>query len=159
LPLGRGIFPAMKALVPSVLMLAFAGSLPLHAQAVPATPKKFETRRIGEAASGGASVNVVPTRPQTSVRTVTHIVLGEPRQWKLSNGKFYVGKLIAFEDIVVEGNAAGAAPVLPKNPTVMREGRVRLLVNAKPVEVQFDHFADEERKLILEMRTALEAKK
>ena len=147
----------MNALLPAAVILTF-GSLPLHAQAVPATPTKFDTRRLGDAASGGSGVNAVPTRPQTVVKTTTHIVLGEARQWKMSDGKSYIGKLIAFEDIVMMGNAA-AAPVVPKNPTVVRDGKARLLVDAKAYVVPLQSLGEEERKFIEEVRVAIAAKK
>ena len=151
----------MKALLPLAVALAFFGSLPLHAQvvpAVPATPTKFDTRGIGDGMKGGGAVNAVPSRPQTTVRTTTHIVLGEPRQWKMSDGKSYIGKLIAFEDIVIVGNAA-TAPAVPKKPTVVRDGKARLFVDGKSYEVPLQNFADEERKFIEDMRAAIAAKK
>ena len=147
----------MKALLPAAVLFAFAGSLPLHAQAVPATPTKFDTGKISETAKGGGSVGFTPAKPQTVVRTTTHIVLGEPRQWKMADGKSYIGKLIAFEDIVVVGNAA--APEVPKNPTVVREGKARLFVSGKSYEVPLQNFGADERKFIEETRSALAAKK
>jgi uncharacterized Zn-binding protein involved in type VI secretion len=148
----------MKTLLPLAVLIAFSTVPPLRAQVVPATPTKFDTRGIGDTVKGGGAVNVTPQRTQTTVRTITHIVLGEPRQWKMSDGKSFIGKLIAFEDIVVEGNAT-AAPVVPKNPTVVRDGKARVLVNSKPFEIALDRLGAEERKFIEETRSAVEAKK
>lgn len=148
----------MKASLPAALVFGFLATLPLAAQVVPTTPTKFDTRRIGDAASGGASVNVLPPRTQTTVRTITHIVLGEPRQWKMADGKSFLGKLIAFEDIVQEGNAT-TAPAVPKNPTVVRGGNARVLVNAKPFEIALDRLGADERKFIEDTRVTLAAKK
>jgi hypothetical protein len=139
-------------------MLGFLSSLPLAAQVVPTSPRKFDTRRVGDAVSGGSTVTVTPPRMQTTARTVTHIVLGEPRQWKMSDGKSFLGKLIAFEDIVAEGTAA-AAPVVPKNPTVVRDGKARVLVNSKPFEIALDRLGIDEQKFIEETRGAFAAKK
>lgn len=150
-------FPRMKAL-PLAATLAFLAAFPLTAQVVPTTPAKFGTRGIGDDVKGGGAVNATPTRPQTVLKTTTHIVLGEPRQWKMADGKSYIGKLIAFEDIVLMGNAPAPASV-PKNPTVVREGRARLLVEAKAYEVPLQNFGDEERKFIEEVRVAVAAKK
>lgn len=147
----------MNASLPAALVFGLLASLPLAAQVVPATPTKFDTRRLGDAASGGASVNVTPPRTQTIVRTITHIVLGEPRQWKMADGKFFIGKLIAFEDLVSVGNAT--APAVPKNPTVVRDGKARVLVNAKPFEIALDHLDADERKFIEDTRSTLAAKK
>ena len=148
----------MKALLPAVVVAVIFSSLPLAAQVVPATPKKFETRRIGDAASGGSTVNLTPPRVQPIVRTVTHIVLGEPRQWKMADGNSFVGKLIAFEDIVTEGNTT-TAPTVPKNPTIVRDGKARVLVNSKPYEIALDRLGADERKFIEETRVALAATK
>jgi len=148
----------MKTLLPLAVVFAFAGSLPLRAQAVPATPTKFETRGIGDSVKGGSSVGFTPSKPQVVVKTITHIVLGEPRQWKMADGKFFIGKLIAFEDIVIVGNAPAPATV-PKNPTVVRDGKARVLVNSKPFEIALDRLGGEERKLIEDTCVALAAKK
>ncbi len=148
----------MNSLFPAAVFASLA-MLPLSAQVVPVTPTKFDTRRLGDAlSSGGSTVNVAPQRNQTTVRTVTHIVLGEPRQWKMTDGKFFVGKLIAFEDIVQEGNAA-TAPAVPKNPTVVRGGNARVLVNSKPFEIALDRLGADERKFIEDARVAMAAKK
>lgn len=148
----------MKTLLPLAVVIAFSGSLPVDAQVVPATPTKFDTRGIGDGVKGGGAVNAAPQRTQTTVRTITHIVIGEPRQWKMSDGKSYIGKLIAFEDIVIMGNA-GPAPEVPKKPTVVRDGKVRLYVEAKAYEVPLDRLGEEERKFIESTRAAIAAKK
>ena len=152
-----GHFPGMNARLAAVVILTFAGGLALHAQVVPTTPTKFDTRRIGEGMKGGGTVGFVPVKPQTVVKTITHIVLGDPRQWMMSDGKFFVGKLIAFEDLVSVGNAA--TPAVPKNPTVVREGKARVLVNSKPFEIALDRLGADERKFIEDTRAALSAKK
>src|SRR4051812_42286851 len=71
------------------------GKIP--AQVLPATPGKFGTRTIsGSGGSTSASVGLAPTKSQTTVRTTTYIALGDARQWKSSDGKSLLGKLIAF---------------------------------------------------------------
>ncbi len=149
----------MNAFLPAVVF-GLLTSLPLAAQiGIPATPKKFDTTRIGEAASGGSSINNAPLAPaQTKVRTTTHIVLGEPRQWKMADGKSFVGKLIAFEDIVIEGTAAAPMNV-PKKPTVVRNATARFYVNSKVYELALDKLGAEERKFIEDTSAAIAAKK
>ena len=44
-----GHFPGMSALLPAAVVLGFLPSLTLTAQVIPATPKKFDTGRIGDA--------------------------------------------------------------------------------------------------------------
>jgi len=150
----------MKALT---LAAAFALTAPFTArgQVVPTTPTKFGTRSLGNATNSG-SVGVAPVKRQISNRTVTHIVLGEPRQWKLADGKFFLGKLIAFEDLVVErqnGAAPAATPAVPAKPTTVRNGSARFLVNAKPYELAMERLGPEERKFIEDTRLAIAAKK
>ena len=151
----------MNALLPSAVF-GLLTSLPLAAQVgIPTTPKKFDTNRIGDAtaASGGSSVNYTqPTRPQTTVRTVTHIVIGEPRQWKMTDGKTFVGKLIAFEDIVIQGTASAPMNV-PKKPTVVRNATARFYVDSKVYELALDKLGAEERKFIEDTAAAIAAKK
>jgi hypothetical protein len=77
----------------------------------------------------------------------------------MSDGKFFVGKLIAFEDIVTAGNAGTTPPVVPHKPTVVRDGKVRLYVDAKAYEVPLDRLGPEERKFIEDTRAAIAAKK
>jgi hypothetical protein len=155
---GAGHFAGMKTLLPVAVALAFAASLPAPAQVIPATPKKFATQGIGDA-QGTNSVGFKTAPPQVTVKTTTHIVLGEPRQWKMSDGKFFVGKLIAFEDIVTAGNAGTTPPVVPKYPTVVRDGKARMLVNSKPYEVALERLGPEERKFVEDTRAAIAAKK
>jgi hypothetical protein len=141
--------------------IGIAGTFSVIAQVVPATPTKFTTRGIGDSTTSG-SVGVATVKPQVATRTVTHIVLGEARQWKLVDGRSFVGKLIAFEDIVVEarqGSAPAAAPVIPPQPTLVRKGNARFLVNSKPYELPLDRLGSEERKFIEDTRLAIAAKK
>ncbi len=148
----------MNALLPAVVLLTVSGSV-LCAQVVPTTPTKFDTKRIGDAVNGGGTVGFTPKQPQVTVKTTTHIVLGEPRQWKMADGKSsFIGKLIAFEDIVIGGTAA--APMTPpKNPTVVRNASARFFVNSKTYELALDKLGAEERKFIEDMSAAIAAKK
>ena len=149
----------MNAFLPA-LAFGLLTSLPLAAQvALPTMPKKFDTNRIGDAASGGSTINYSqPKPPPPTVRTTTHIVIGEPRQWKMTDGKSFVGKLIAFEDIVIEGTAAQPMNV-PKKPTVVRNATARFYVNAKVYELALDKLGAEERKFIEDTSAAIAAKK
>jgi hypothetical protein len=150
----------MKALCTSVA-LSLAASLAVRGQVVPTTPTKFTTRGIGDS-TASSSVGVATVKPQVATRTITHIVLGEPRQWKLVDGNSFIGKLIAFEDIVVEaqkGAAPATAPAVPAKPTLVRNGNARFLVNSKPYELPMARLGPEERKFIEETREAIGGKK
>lgn len=161
----------MKALsvrVPLCLAaaLVFGGLGAGRAQVVPATPTKFTTRELGHNSTSNNSVGIASIKPQTTTRIITHIVLGEPRQWKMSDGKFFVGKLIAFEDLIADTKTPqGAAPTpatpptLPANPTVVRDGKARFYVDAKSYEVSLKLLGDDERKFVEQARAAMAAKK
>ena len=155
----------MKALslrVPLCLAaaLGFGGLGAGRAQVVPATPTKFTTRELGHSGTSNSSVGITSIKPQTTTRIITHIVLGEPRQWKMTDGKFFVGKLIAFEDLIAEAKAQPATPpTLPVNPTVVRDGKARFYVDAKSYEVPLNLLGEDERKVVEQARAAMAAKK
>lgn len=123
-------------------------------------PKKFTTRPIGSGVNTGATVDPAkPTDP--NVRYVTHIVLYEYRMWSNTEGKPLEAKLIAFEDLVAEapkGSAAPGMPAPPAHPTVIRDGKIRLLVKQKPVEIALDRLSPSDREFIEQMKAALAKK-
>lgn len=123
-------------------------------QVIPATPKGFKTRPIGSGTSGG--VEVIP-KEAPKVRYTTHIVLSASRLWTSTDGKLLEGKLIAFEDMVVEapkGAAPPENPAPPESPTVIRDGKVRLLVKQKPVEVPVARLSQSDQEFIEQTRKA-----
>ncbi len=152
----------MKLFVMWLASLGTAAVLPALAQVeIPAnpmvTPKKFATRSVGGGVNPGVAID--STKPANSTqRYVTHIVLYDNRYWTSSEGKPLEAKLIAFEDLVAEAPQGSAEPVMPtppKNPTVTREGKVRLLVNKKPVEIALDRLSVADREFIDQMKAAL----
>src|SRR5438046_2105158 len=96
-----------------VTALALMGMQSLRSQVVPATPEKFSTRGIGERNTGSA-IGFTPAKPQATTRTVTRIVLSPVRLWKTADGKSFSGKLIAFEDLVVETKQENGAKLAPQ---------------------------------------------
>lgn len=126
---------------------------------VPAAPgRKFTTRPIGGGAAGG--VEVIPKEtPKT--RYTTRIVLSVSRLWTSTDAKLLEGKLIAFEDMVVEapqGAAPPANPTPPEFPTVTRDGKVRLLVNGKPAEVPISRLSKGDQEFIEQVRKTYQRK-
>lgn len=156
----------MKAIPRSRGWVIFA-MLPLAsvtAQVVPTTPTKFDMRRLGDASSSSAGISATPKPPQTTYREVTYISLSPLRQWKSTDGKSLLGKLIAFEDFVVTTTGAApdpkaAAPQMPAKPTVVRDGKARLLIESKAFEVPLERLGEEERKFIEQLQTAIAGKK
>ena len=129
---------------------------------VPATPNKFQSRPIGSGASIGGGGEVVPKdQASKKARYITHVVLSDSHIWSSTDGKILTGKLIAFEDMVVEtpqGAAAPVTPTPPAHPTVIRDGKVRLLVNQKAVEIPMDRIGEADRELITNIKAAIEKK-
>jgi hypothetical protein len=149
-----------------LVLLALATAGDARGQVVPATPKEFATRTVsGGGTTASASVSVTAPKPATTVRTTTYLALGEARQWKSTDGKSLLGKLIAFEDVTVETKTEGgpksapaAAPPLPDKPTVIRDGKARLLIDGKPFEVALDRLSTGDRKLVEGIRDAVNEK-
>jgi len=124
------------------------------------TPGKFKTRSIGGGVDSGATVDSSKTG-NAKLRFVTHIVLIDSRVWTCTEGKPLEAKLIAFEDLVVETTEGADEPVMPEppaNPTVTRDGKIRLLVDNKPVEVALERFCQADREFTDQMKAALAQK-
>ncbi len=160
------------------LIFVLVPVLPAHAQVVPGTPKKFTTRSTGVSSGstattitggGSASIGVPAQRPPTIVRTTTYISLSDARQWTRTDGRSVVGKLIAFEDIVVEEvkpNGAPAAPAaatkpqMPANPTVVKDGKARLYIAGKPpYEVPLEQLSEQDRAFVEGIKAVAALKK
>ncbi|MFZ4767006.1 MAG: hypothetical protein ACOYMN_18800 [Roseimicrobium sp.] len=130
--------------------------------AIPATPKNFSKRNLGDGLSTGGSINLTPPAPpsEPKVRYITHVSLSEARQWQSNDGKSLLGKLIAFEDVTVEVAKGAPVPAFtpPANPTVIRDGMVRLLINGKPYELKLERLRAADRSFIEQVATAVAKK-
>jgi hypothetical protein len=150
-------FPLSKL----VVMLAFFGTAAGNAQVVPATPKKFATRSIG--GNGvNAGITTIPTKTPPKARYTTHFILSDSRPWTGTDGKVLTGKLLAFEDMVVEtpqGSAPTTAPTPPAHPTLVRDGKIRLLIDSKVFEVLLEHLSQADRDFVEQTRASYEKKK
>jgi hypothetical protein len=139
-------------------MLAILCTTVGFAQVVPATPRKFATRSLG--GNGvNAGITVEPGKTPPTARYTTHFILSESRSWTSTDGKVLVGKLLAFEDIVVEApQGAGPPPAVvpPAHPTLVRNGRARLLINNKACEVPLERLSQADRDFIEQTRAARE---
>jgi aspartate 1-decarboxylase len=151
------------------ILLVLAAVLPLGAQVVsPTTGKKFETRTInGSGGNNGVSINGSTTpAPPPKAKLVSYFSLSESRQWKSNDGRSLLGSIIAFEESVIEIDAANPAAAreaaqkappakLPEKPTLIRDGKVRLLVNNKPYEVALELLSTEDRKFVEDLNAKL----
>lgn len=145
-------------LIAWVMGLAAAG--PAAGQVVPATPQRPITRGTGGNLNGGVTIDPKQEGPKT-VRLVTHVVLSASRIWRNGDGRTLEGKLIAFEDVVHEapvGAAEPPAPEPPKNPTVVRNGKVRLLVGKKAYELPLSRLVKVDQDFIEQVRAGFAKK-
>lgn len=125
------------------------------AQVTPADPDRFTIRPLGGGNSGG--VQVLPKGAPKTVRYVTHIVLSTDRLWTSPDGKIVEGKLIAFEDVIAEapkGAQPPPNPAPPESPTVVRAGKIRLLIKNKPVETSLSRFSAGDLEFVEQVRKA-----
>ena len=102
-----------------------------------------------------ASVTTPKPGPQKQ-RVTTYITLTEDRGWTNLDGKTLRGKLIAFEDMVVE-TTADRPPVAvspPAHPTVVKDGKVRLLINGKLFVVAVDTLSVADQEEIRKIKFA-----
>ncbi|HCN27570.1 MAG TPA: hypothetical protein DIT64_02040 [Verrucomicrobiales bacterium] len=153
----------MKIPMPAVVLLILLAGCPHIASAqvvIPATPKKFKTRSTGGGGSGGTATPAAPARQPTVVREIQYFTLSDARQWKSTDGRSLLGKLIAFEQseqTFVDGQPSGPAAQPPARPTLVRDGKARLLVGKTPYEVPLDRLSDEDRDFILALEKAVAA--
>lgn len=128
---------------------------------VPATPRKFAKRSIGTSGSGSAvGIDVVTPPEPPKVTHTRHVELSETRQWQSADGRTLLGKLIAFEDVTAETTKGAPVPELqpPPNPTVIKDGKVRLLVRNKPYVLPLERLSPPDRQFVETLRTGLAGK-
>ena len=65
---------------------------------LPASPKKFVTRKNGSSTGAGSSVGLIPAtkKPKTTTITITYTVLTKEREWENIDGKIMKARLLAF---------------------------------------------------------------
>lgn len=142
-------------------MLFGCAAVMAAAQVVPAHPRQPVARPIGGGLSGGSTVEPSPKAPAKK-RVVTHVLLSAERVWTSTDGRTQTGKLIAFEDSVVEVAADAPEPpppAPPDHPTVVRDGKARLLIGKKAFEIPLTRLVAADRGFIEQVRAKLERKR
>jgi hypothetical protein len=133
--------------------------------AIPTTPTKFGKKNLGASTdtitNGASSASVGAKKPenQTVIRTTTYWTLSGARQWTNADGKPLLARMIAFEDITVEqvkGQPAPEAPKLPGKPTVVKNGKVRLMVGQQLYEIAVEKLSEKDREFIDTMKRAVD---
>ena len=150
----------------ALILIALTGQvLPVAAQVIPSTPSQFGKRSTGllSESGGSSSVGLRPgkAQSQTIVRQINYIALSESRQFTSNDGRTLIGKVIAWEQTeqqLTPGQdpALQPAPALPAQPTVLREGKVRLLVRQQPFEVAVERLAPADQKFIHQIQAAIQ---
>ena len=109
-----------------ILVTAFFTSVAVHGQngflfpVTPATPTDFETRNVGSSVNGVAILTEPPIPQKVKV---AYTAVSPLREWLNTKGTTVQGSLIAFE--------AGDYSDSQKELTIVRDGKVRLLVEGK----------------------------
>ncbi len=126
-------------------------------------PKKYETRKVGGGIDPGGKVEGIEQgRPGTGLQHyITHVILFKPRIWTNGDGRSVTAALIAFEDLEAEGPIGGPPPKMPappERPTVLKDGKIRVLVNGKPMEMILSNLTIADQEFIDGMRVAIATK-
>ena len=145
-------FPMIGLLASWLLMHASLAQI-----VIPGSPGKFKPRAIGGGAAGSVQITPAEEAAPRKVRYISHITLSVSRLWTSTEGKLVEGKLIAFEDMTVEGVQGATpptAPEPPEYPTVTRDGKIRLLVNQKPVELPLSRLSPGDQEFVAQVKAA-----
>lgn len=148
-----------------LLAVLTAYALPVVGQVVPATPSQFGKRSTGAVSESGGSSSIGlrsgGAQPQPSVRQISYIALSDSRQFTSTEGRTLIGKLIAWEQSeqqLAPGQdpTLQPAPSLPAKPTLLRDDKVRLLIQQKPFEVALDRLSPADQAFIKQLQSAIE---
>jgi len=141
----------------SLALASHALTCAAPAQVTPTTPTKFDIKPVsGASASAGATVHQTTSGP--SVRHITYLTLSPLRQWTSTDGKTLTGKLIAWEESNTATPAPATAPPVTGTPTVLRDSKVRLLIDNKAFTVPLDRLGAEEQQFVQSLHTQLTKK-
>lgn len=156
------MLPPMKTaflLLPATLALLATASAQM---VVPGPPQRPGGREIG-GTNTGTRINGNTVKPPTPTqrRTITHVVLTDTRIWRNTDGRTIEAKLIAFDDLVTEttpNNPTPPTPTPPNKPTVVKNGKARLLIGTKPYEILLTQLVKTDQDFIEGVRSAIARK-
>jgi hypothetical protein len=151
-------YPLLGVLIGWTMATAAFGQI-----VMPGGAKNPGNRSIGNTVNGGVDGGATISGKQTppKKRYTTHIILAETRIWRNADGRTKEGKLLAFEDVVVEvpGDVAETPmPVPPANPTLVRNGKVRMLIGKEIFEVAVSSLVKIDQDYIEGIRASLAKK-
>lgn len=132
---------------------------PARPVVAPATPRNFTTRPLGANISSDPVVIRREEAKPGKKRYSTHIALTDTRIWNSRDDKSLQGKLIAFEDLVVETARDAPEPTMPPapaKPTVIRDGKARLFINQKCYEIELIRLIQADQDLIRKIQVSIE---
>jgi hypothetical protein len=143
---------------PPALFLVMAGLATAQTVPVtPTTPTHFDIKPVtGPTSSAGATITPGSTAPL--LKQTTYLTLSAERAWTNPAGKTLTGKLIAWEQTTATTTDT-PAPVADKpitsTPTVLKNGKVRLLIDRKAFEIPLDQLDPASQKLIQDLNARL----
>ena len=116
---------------------------------LPASPKKFVTRKNGSSTGAGSSIGLIPAtkKPKTTTITITYTVLTKEREWENIDGKIMKARLLAFPSLIETTSKKDS------HFTVVRDQKVRFLMshNKRPAIYPLDKLSDFDREYIEEI--------
>ena len=117
---------------------------------VPATAKKFVTRKNGSSTGSGSSVGLVSPAKKRAPQIIIYTTLTKVREWESSDGKTMQARLLAFPSLTEN--------TTNKNPhhTVIRDQKVRFLMspNNKAIIYPLEKLSDFDQEFIEEIAQA-----
>lgn len=169
---------AMLSAVLILFCLAMVGSLRAQAVAPPShdlVKPGSDTRSgprgldIGPGNVGGG-LGLVPKREETTVRTISYIVLGPDREWTNADGQVITAKVIAWQDSMDETVTAGKPTEEQTNPTanpddipphfvpmVIKDDRVRILRGKQAFALPLSRLSDDDQAYVRQLDEAVRA--
>jgi len=121
---------------------------------VPASPKKFVTRKNGSGTGTGSSVGLVSSAKKQKPQIITYTALTKVREWENSDGKTMKARLLAFPSLIENNNEN----ITNKNThfTVIRDQKIRFLMshNNKAIIYPLEKLSDFDREFIEEIAQA-----
>ncbi|RYD34707.1 MAG: hypothetical protein EOP86_10335 [Verrucomicrobiaceae bacterium] len=158
---------ALRLILPCAILSALSAAAPAQTPVpvTPATPQSFKFKPTGQTSTAGATIAPAPV---PAVKQTTYLTLGRMRQWTNAQGNPRIGQLIAWEQTVVtvpvtspdakKTSADATPPPVSGKPTIVRDGKIRLLIDRKPYEVPLDRLAPADQDYIKQFEASLAQK-
>jgi len=118
----------------------------------------------------GGGLGLAPTREETTVRTISYIVLGPDREWTNTDGQVITAKVIAWQDSVEQTVTPGKPTAEQTNPTanpddiphhfipvVIKNDQVRILRNRQAFALPLNRLSEDDQAYVRQLDEAVRA--